>query len=68
MHLVDYMIMSKYSCYHYYGDRYGYDTTTRAIFGKLYHDMTKKTPRGGGRRAKVEVPLLNFQIFSLIIL
>ena len=37
---------------HGYGHKYGYDTTTRAIFGKLYHDMTNKTPRGGGRRAK----------------
>ena len=55
---------------HGYGHKYGYDTTTRAIFGKLYHDMTNKTPRGGGRRAKGggELPLLNFQIFSLIIL
>ena len=56
---------------HGYGHKYGYDTATRAIFGKLYHDMTNKTPRGGGRRAKVgggELPLLNFQIFSLIIL
>ena len=53
---------------HGYGHRYAYDTTTRAIFGKLYYDMANRTLRGGGRRAKGEVPLLNFQIFSLIIL
>ena len=37
---------------HGHGHRYGYDTATRAIFGKLYHDMTNRTPRGGGKRAK----------------
>ena len=50
---------------------YGYDTATKVNFGRLYHDMANKTPGGRGRRAGGgggEVPLLNFQIFSLIIL
>ena len=50
---------------------YGYDTATKVNFGRLYHDMANKTPGGRGRRGGGgggEVPLLNFQIFSLIIL